>query len=542
VLATVFVVALILGQVVLAFDLLPALTFPPFYVLGAVLPPLFFLAFVGRSLAEGDIRWREVILQLSSGAFLATLGAFGSEAVLGLLSMVIVFTLAALTQGSAAWFQELSAHLQNPRWFQNPENTYSLLLSPPVLIALGLTVLVIAPMAEEMFKSLGVVIMSYRRPSKARAFLWGLAGGAGFALAEGLFSGAISLESWGQVALLRVGAAAMHCLGGGMMGLGWHYLFVTRRPWRLLGAYAASVGLHSLWNLAAFGIHKPHVSKRAWITILLGRHLHRVHVVPARLQHLQRLLKSLGIEEIRNDHCQTSATAAPSEVLERLRHVGCAADLKLFEHFEHTEDASLALSGRPFLAHRRVKRHDRHAIKMRQPDVAQRGRETQRLFELLRPLPRRCHGVAGVDEQVDRQVLFFVKQAQQQAAKPAVRLPVDMPEVVASRVLPIVGKLQPTPTFWREPFRTSLPCKRLLGDDVQVLELLEEVAVEPYGHGEKPSYASGETPATSSFTITSASICSASPSKFSSTRCRRAGNATARMLSGDTNACPCVSA
>jgi hypothetical protein len=254
VLATVFVVALILGQVVLAFDLLPALTFPPFYVLGAVLPPLFFLAFVGRRLAEGDIRWREVVLQLASGAFLATLGAFGSEAVLGLLSMVIVFTLATLTPGGAAWFQELSAHLQNPRWFQNPENVYGLVLSPPVLITLGLSVLVIAPMAEELFKSLGVVIMSYRRPSKARAFLWGLAGGAGFALAEGLFSGALSLESWGEVALLRVGAAAMHCLGGGLMGLGWHYLFATRRPWRLLGAYAASVGLHSLWNLAAFGM------------------------------------------------------------------------------------------------------------------------------------------------------------------------------------------------------------------------------------------------------------------------------------------------
>jgi len=254
VLAAVFVVSLILGQVVLAFDLLPALTFPPFYVLGAVLPPLFFLAFVGRRLAESDTRWREMVLQLASGAFLATFGAFGSEAVLGLLSMIIVFTLAALTPGGAAWFQELSAHLQDPRWFQNPENSYSLVLSPPVLIALGLTVLVIAPMAEEMFKSLGVVIMSYRRPGKARAFLWGLAGGAGFALAEGLFSGAISLESWGQVALLRVGAAAMHCLGGGMMGLGWHYLFATRRPWRLLGAYAASISLHSLWNLAAFGM------------------------------------------------------------------------------------------------------------------------------------------------------------------------------------------------------------------------------------------------------------------------------------------------
>ena len=53
---------------------------------------------------------------------------------------------------------------------------------------------------------------------------------------------------------MRVGATAMHCLGGGLMGLGWYYLFTTRRPGRLLGAYAAGVTLHSLWNVAASGM------------------------------------------------------------------------------------------------------------------------------------------------------------------------------------------------------------------------------------------------------------------------------------------------
>ena len=46
----------------------------------------------------------------------------------------------------------------------------------------------------------------------------------------------------------------MHCLGGGLMGLGWYYLLTTRRPWRLLGTYVASVSLHSLWNVAASGM------------------------------------------------------------------------------------------------------------------------------------------------------------------------------------------------------------------------------------------------------------------------------------------------
>ena len=254
VLVPIFVVAVILGQVVLTLDLLPALTFPPFYILAAVLPPLFFLAFVGRRLAGSDTRWREVVLQLASGAFLATFGAFGLEAVLGLLSMVVVVILAALMPGGDAWLQELSVYLQDPRWLQNPENLYSPLLSPPILIVLGLIVLVIAPMVEEMFKPLGVVLMSYRRPSKAQSFLWGLAGGAGFALAEALFNGTSSLEGWVGVATMRVGATAMHCLGGGLMGLGWYYFFTTRRPWRLLGTYAASVSLHSLWNVAASGM------------------------------------------------------------------------------------------------------------------------------------------------------------------------------------------------------------------------------------------------------------------------------------------------
>jgi hypothetical protein len=251
VLVPLFIVAVILGQVVLTLDLVPALTFPPFYILAAVLPPLFLLAFVGRRLAESDVRWRDVVLQLAGGAFLATFGAFGAEAAFGLLSVVVVFILAALTPGGNAWLQELVASLQDPRWLQSPESLYSPLLSPPVLIVLGIIVLVIAPMVEEIFKSLGVVLMSYRRPGKAQSFLWGLAGGAGFALAEALFNGTSSLEGWAGVATLRVGATAMHCLGSGLMGLGWHYLLTTRRPWHLLGAYAAGVTLHSLWNVAA---------------------------------------------------------------------------------------------------------------------------------------------------------------------------------------------------------------------------------------------------------------------------------------------------
>jgi hypothetical protein len=54
VLVVVFVLVLILGQTILTLDLAPTLTFPPFYILAAVLPSLFFLASVGRRLTDGD--------------------------------------------------------------------------------------------------------------------------------------------------------------------------------------------------------------------------------------------------------------------------------------------------------------------------------------------------------------------------------------------------------------------------------------------------------------------------------------------------------
>ena len=251
-----FVLSVVVGQIILVTDFFAPLVFPPFYFLGAVLPPLIVVAFVGRRLTSAavPVRWREVVLQTGSGAFLATFLAFGLEATFGLFSLFAVLLAVALTPNGMAWLQALMANLQDPSWIANPVNLYQMLLSPPIAIALVLILVVIAPLGEELFKSLGVALMSYRQPGAARAFLWGVAGGAGFAIAEGLFSAASALEGWSVMVLLRVGTTLMHCLGSGLMGLGWYHLLRTRRPWHILGTYAASVGLHILWNVGAIGM------------------------------------------------------------------------------------------------------------------------------------------------------------------------------------------------------------------------------------------------------------------------------------------------
>jgi hypothetical protein len=254
-----FVLAVVVGHIILVTDFLIAFTplvFPPFHVLGVALPPLMVMAFVGQRLASAavPVRWREVVLQTSSGAFLAVFLAFGLEAILGLFTLFVVLLVVALMPNGMAWLQDLTANLQDPSWIADPVHLSQVLLSPPIAIALVVIFVIIAPLGEELFKSLGVALMSYRRPGAARAFLWGVAGGAGFAIAEGLFNAAIALESWSVVVLLRVGSTLMHCLGSGLMGLGWYYLLRRRRPWYILGTYAASVGLHVLWNMGAMGM------------------------------------------------------------------------------------------------------------------------------------------------------------------------------------------------------------------------------------------------------------------------------------------------
>ena len=251
-----FVLSVVVGQIILVTDFLAPLVFPLFHVLGAALPALTVMAFVGQRLASAavPVRWREVVLQTGSGAFPAIFLALGLEAVFSLFILFAALLVVALTPNGMAWLQELMANLQNPSWIADPINLSQVLLSPPIAIALVLIFVVIAPLGEELFKPLGVALMSYRRPGTAQAFLWGVAGGAGFAIAEGLFNSAVALEGWSVVVLLRVGSTLMHCLGSGLMGLGWYYLLRTRRPWHILGTYAASVGLHVLWNMGAVGM------------------------------------------------------------------------------------------------------------------------------------------------------------------------------------------------------------------------------------------------------------------------------------------------
>lgn len=253
-LVVMFGLVLAAGGALLALDA-PTLTFTPFYIIGVVLPPLIVVALVGQSLT-GLTRWRDMILQLSSGALIATSLAFMAEivAILGLASTSLLAL--ALRPGGPALIEALTERLQaaGPVATMDESVLLAAAASPVVIAAVIVVMAGLVPLIEEAVKTIGVGLLAYRRPRLAETTLWGLAGGAGFALAEGLLNSAAGVDAWLVAAVSRAGTALLHCFTGVVIGIAWYHLLSGRQWGRFLGLYAGAVAAHGMWNAAAVGL------------------------------------------------------------------------------------------------------------------------------------------------------------------------------------------------------------------------------------------------------------------------------------------------
>jgi RsiW-degrading membrane proteinase PrsW (M82 family) len=245
-----WVVAVTVGQSLISFDLLAPVTFPLFHVAGLALPAVAILALTGRVTDRGASQ-RQVASQVVLGALGVTSVAFMLELAVIVVGAVIVGLLLALTPGGPALLAELRAIVTNPARLRDMQMLSRWLLNPEILVPVIGLVVVVVPLIEEAAKSSGVPLLSLllrRTPTPAQGWVWGVAVGTGFAISEGLFNGAASLAFWAGIALLRVGATAMHATNAGLTGLGWARTLGSRRPWSLLAYYLASVSVHGLWN------------------------------------------------------------------------------------------------------------------------------------------------------------------------------------------------------------------------------------------------------------------------------------------------------
>ncbi len=261
ILGLLFIGVLLVGQAALNAGRLAAWLFPPFHVFAIALPVLMILRFVaGRT---PGLRGRELTLQVAYGGVVSTFLAMSFEALLLVILAVMVFVIVSLFPAGQQWLQGLAQQLQDPAWLQDPTNLERLVLAPPVLVLIGLGALLLAPLIEETAKSLGAAAMTGRRPSRAQAFAWGVAAGAGFALVEGTLNGLVFIQGWTTGMVMRVGATLLHSVATGIVALGWRETFVGRRPWAVLAAMAFAMTLHGLWNALALGNMLVSVSMRA---------------------------------------------------------------------------------------------------------------------------------------------------------------------------------------------------------------------------------------------------------------------------------------
>ena len=252
-------VALPLGQLATSLEPGAPVAFPLFHVLGVASPAVAILVLIGWGVqggaesAQDDTRptQRQVIAQLTLGAFGATAISFALEAIMAVIGLFLIGMVLALTPGGAAQLAELQAILRDPARWQDLDTLARWVLKPGILLAVGVMLVVIAPMIEEGAKSLGVPLLAlatHRRPGSVQGWMWGVAVGVGFAIAEGLFNGAANLSFWAGIALLRIGATAMHAVTAGVTGLGWARTLTSRRLGGVLAGYLTSVTLHGLWN------------------------------------------------------------------------------------------------------------------------------------------------------------------------------------------------------------------------------------------------------------------------------------------------------
>lgn len=239
-----FVVAIFIGTFTSTINL-GALVFPLAVMLAAVLPLLFYILIGARGLSlPGPMRTASSAV-LSVTAVMPM--AFTIEMVLLLLALLLV---GLRLSAQPDLLNELMEQMNTLGTDLTTAQVSSLIQRPGVIPGVLFYTCVLAPFIEELLKPLAVWLLAWRKPSPAQGFVLGMLGGACFALIEAI--SALSMPDasggWWAGAVARSGTGLLHVAASGLMGWAIAAAFQRRKFLPLVGAYAASVLLHSAWN------------------------------------------------------------------------------------------------------------------------------------------------------------------------------------------------------------------------------------------------------------------------------------------------------
>jgi RsiW-degrading membrane proteinase PrsW (M82 family) len=233
-----FVITLVIGLGLWQMAGLAQLLGPWFIIAAAALPPLAAVIWAvnGR---PGWLTWRRASVAFSGGVTVSVPLAILLEI---LVPTVVIGLLLDLGEPVLNALGELVDLLAGGR-------VARALTSPGFLIAL-VELAVVAPLVEELAKSLVVLPLLKGLKSRRDAFMLGVAAGAGFAALENVIYALFGGPYWGGILTVRALGAAVHPLGTGLTAVAWHAL-LNRNPdtdRRWIGGFGLAVVQHAVWN------------------------------------------------------------------------------------------------------------------------------------------------------------------------------------------------------------------------------------------------------------------------------------------------------
>ncbi len=179
-------------------------------IISAFVPPLVFMAWIRNTARYGKEPWWNV------------LKAFVWGAVLSVLVAIVASIILLVTLGQIGSVNDFFA-----RRFTDPT------------IAIG--ALVVAPIAEEAAKGLGVQAGRPETQALLDGLVYGAAAGLGFSATENLLYGVEALVN-------PNGSSFLHASSTAVLGYGIAKTWLTRRTWAFLPFYIVAVTMHATFN------------------------------------------------------------------------------------------------------------------------------------------------------------------------------------------------------------------------------------------------------------------------------------------------------
>lgn len=233
-----FVITLAIGLGLWQMEGLAPLLGPWFIIAAAALPPVAAVIWAVNG-HPGWLTWRRAGVAFSGGVTVSVPLAVLLEI---LVPTVIISLLLDLGEPVLDALRELVNLLAGGR-------VARALTSPGFPIAL-VELAVVAPLVEELAKSLVVLPLLKGPKSQRDAFLLGVAAGAGFAALENVIYALFGGRYWGGILTVRALGAAVHPLGTGLSAVAWCALLNrdpgTDRRW--IGGFGLAVVQHAVWN------------------------------------------------------------------------------------------------------------------------------------------------------------------------------------------------------------------------------------------------------------------------------------------------------